>query len=267
MKCRICGCETPIGTKLCRDCAAARKRAFAATVTQPLLLAAVGAPSVSQPRFAPKPARPRSKLPAGGAAHSSSATAAERRKAPVRRKAAAQQPAVVLWRAVAIVLAVGTALVLAMLAARQAGAPGGTDEVQPQAVQPATSARPEPAAPTIAPTPSLPVEEEPTVPVSKHVGPRLRKPVSSEPVAGSPVESAPAVASEPPPRAAPPPPRVVEPVRTDPLQSLNEALRRCAREEMFDRPGCEQAARSRYCGAAWGSIPQCPIGPGTDHGQ
>ena len=45
MKCRICGCEAPAGAKLCKDCAAARKRAFAATVTQPLLLAAAGAVS------------------------------------------------------------------------------------------------------------------------------------------------------------------------------------------------------------------------------
>jgi len=51
MKCRICGCEAPAGAKLCKDCAAARKRAFAATVTQPLLLAAAGAPSVGSPRL------------------------------------------------------------------------------------------------------------------------------------------------------------------------------------------------------------------------
>ena len=57
MKCRICASECPPGAKLCRDCAAARKRAFAATVTQPLL-AAAGAPSVGRPRFAPRPARP-----------------------------------------------------------------------------------------------------------------------------------------------------------------------------------------------------------------
>ena len=54
MKCRICASECPPGAKLCRDCAAARKRAFAATVTQPLL-AAAGAPSVGRPRFAPRP--------------------------------------------------------------------------------------------------------------------------------------------------------------------------------------------------------------------
>src|SRR2546425_5876310 len=58
MKCRICGSECPPGARICGDCVAARKRAFAATVTQPLL-AAVGAPSVSQLRFAPRPAKRR----------------------------------------------------------------------------------------------------------------------------------------------------------------------------------------------------------------
>src|ERR1700682_6092729 len=58
MKCRICARECPPGAKICRDCAAARKRAFAATVTQPLL-AAAGAPSIGQARFAPRPAKPR----------------------------------------------------------------------------------------------------------------------------------------------------------------------------------------------------------------
>src|SRR5215469_12957518 len=63
MKCRICGCEAPAGAKLCKDCAAARKRAFAATVTQPLILAAAGAPSVGPPRFSLKPARPKNPKP------------------------------------------------------------------------------------------------------------------------------------------------------------------------------------------------------------
>src|SRR5215471_18542393 len=40
MKCLICGRSALPGAKLCSDCRAARKRAFAATVTQPLLMAA-----------------------------------------------------------------------------------------------------------------------------------------------------------------------------------------------------------------------------------
>jgi len=41
MKCLICGRACLPGAKLCSDCSSARKRAFAATVTQPLLDAAV----------------------------------------------------------------------------------------------------------------------------------------------------------------------------------------------------------------------------------
>jgi hypothetical protein len=63
------------------------------------------------------------------------------------------------------------------------------------------------------------------------------------------------------------PQRVIDTVRTDPLQSLNDALTRCAREDMLNRPGCEQRARSQSCGNWWGQVPQCPIGPATDHGQ
>ena len=39
-KCLICGRASLPGAKLCADCGSARKRAFAATVTQPLLAAA-----------------------------------------------------------------------------------------------------------------------------------------------------------------------------------------------------------------------------------
>src|ERR1700675_4819375 len=41
MKCLICGRTCLPGAKLCSDCSSARKRAFAATVTQPLLDSAV----------------------------------------------------------------------------------------------------------------------------------------------------------------------------------------------------------------------------------
>ncbi|MEP6998449.1 MAG: hypothetical protein ABI900_12425, partial [Betaproteobacteria bacterium] len=47
MTCQICGRQSAPGTKLCADCRAARKRAYDATITQPLL-AMVGARSVSR---------------------------------------------------------------------------------------------------------------------------------------------------------------------------------------------------------------------------
>src|ERR1700676_5476726 len=76
MNCRICGRVTPPGAKLCPDCRAARKRAFDATVTQPLL-AAVGAsrsPRSStrllrpSPRPSPPPAVSVSQVHSEGAA-------------------------------------------------------------------------------------------------------------------------------------------------------------------------------------------------------
>ena len=47
MSCQICGRRSAPGTKLCADCRAARKRAYDATITQPLL-AMAGAGTVSR---------------------------------------------------------------------------------------------------------------------------------------------------------------------------------------------------------------------------
>src|SRR5271167_4340585 len=103
MKCRICAIECPPGAKLCRDCAAARKRAFAATVTQPLL-AAAGVPSIGRPRFAPRPARSR---PANKPA---AATVAGRSEAVMAASAAdakpqAKKPIGVQWLLLALAFA------------------------------------------------------------------------------------------------------------------------------------------------------------------
>ncbi|HTP45654.1 MAG TPA: hypothetical protein VMQ50_01860 [Casimicrobiaceae bacterium] len=264
MKCRICGCDTPLGKKLCKDCAAARKRAFAATVTQPLLLAAVGAPSVSQPRFAPKPGGAQRKLSVVRGEQPAK-PAIEHKRTPVRSTAATRGPHV-LWLVAGSAAALGVVLVLGMLAARRE-VPAATDEVHPRA--PVAKAQPETVTPVaVAPAsrPPLEIESEPVLP--KPPQHHARKPAPAEPVAApAPVEAAPATVPEPAPRAAPTQRPVEVAVRADPLQSLNEALTRCVREAMFDRPACEQSARARYCGASWGSIPQCPIGPGTDHGQ
>ena len=42
MSCQICGRRSAPGAKLCADCRAARKRAFDATITQPLMAMAGG---------------------------------------------------------------------------------------------------------------------------------------------------------------------------------------------------------------------------------
>ncbi|MDQ2962465.1 MAG: hypothetical protein M3R31_04785 [Pseudomonadota bacterium] len=66
------------------------------------------------------------------------------------------------------------------------------------------------------------------------------------------------------PRSAPP--RVAD-VPRDPWQAMNEGLSRCAREDFLSRFACEQRLRAQYCPNHWGAVPQCAIGPATDHGQ
>jgi hypothetical protein len=88
------------------------------------------------------------------------------------------------------------------------------------------------------------------------------------------VETAKSVSPEPPvpkaePVAAAPrgaPARVAEAPR-DPWQAMNEGLSRCGREDFLSRFACEQRLRLQYCGNHWGQVPQCAIGPATDHGQ
>jgi hypothetical protein len=260
MRCRICGRDCPPGAKICRDCAAARKRAFAQTVTQPLL-AAVGAPSVGEPRFAPKPPRRR-------AANDPT----------VERDAARAEPAALPLTAVPRKLGslwmVGAAVLLTsavvMLLLRTMG--NGAHPVE----EPAANETPPPAIAVPAPRPPQPTVSEAAPPTVDSEAPPIKvAPARASRRIAPHIEApAPAVA-EPPPepsaaavvRAPAPPPRPVEAPRPDPMQLLNEGLARCARQAIFDRIGCEQKLRQQYCGNSWGLVPQCPIGPATDHGQ
>ena len=254
MNCRICGRDCPPEAKICRDCASARKRAFAATVTQPLL-AAVGAPSVRSRRFAPKPARRRAVNDAVVQEVSRPAAALPLNVVPRRLG--------VLWLIVAamVVAAITMIALQTMESARRASDEAAASvelrvappvaPTSPPAVQQAV---PDPI-PAEAPPPKLPPPKAP-----RKAAPRVDP---------NPVMAAPTPAAEPAPilRASAPAPRVVETPRTDPLQALNEGLSRCASQGFFDRIACEQRLRSQYCGSSWGVVPQCPIGPATDHGQ
>jgi hypothetical protein len=276
MGCRICGRECPPEARICRDCAAARKRAFAQTVTQPLL-AAVGVPTVSAPRFAPKPLRPR-------AANDSKVQRAKVERAKIERAKVERdaprpdpEPALpltqvprrlsVLWLLGSVVL-VAVAVGLLLRTSGNGGHPG--DDAAPT-VEPLPAAPP--AAPLVtAPAPvsvatsaehstsELPAPKAPAVKPRK-IAPRIEAP--------SPVTVPSPQLAEPAPvtRSPPPAPRPVEAPRTDPWQAMNEGLARCAREALFDRIGCEQKLRQQYCGNSWGLVPQCPIGPANDHGQ
>ena len=286
MKCRICGCTTPTGTKLCKDCAAARKRAFAATVTQPLLLAAAGAPSVTRPRFAPKPVKPRAspvpaaKPPAPSVDRGPSspaisplapAPAAERRTPAAVRRSPSRRSGY-LWLFLAVFAGLVVLLLIGMFVARQGREPGAgepSDEVSstPAAPAPATATEAHVQASPATPSAGLTADGLVTDVMPPPTVRKARKPAAPVEVKTQLPEPEPAVVVEAPPQPVAPPPRVVQPVRVDPLQKLNEALAGCAREDLLDRMSCEQNARSQLCGDSWGQIPQCPIGRGNDHGQ
>ena len=283
-KCRICGSAVPSGTKLCKDCAAARKRAFAATVTQPLMLAAAGAPSVSQPRFAPKPARRKPGPPVMKAAPSPASDpgsmspaispllpkppAVERRPVAAVRRSPARRSGTA-WLFVAVIAGLMVLMVIGMLAARRTHAVSDEVVATPAAPPPVPSPAVETQHVAPTPTPSAGLNADGLVPQPVPLPTARRMPRK----APAPIQSVESPAPEPepavvvePPRPAPPP-RVVQPVRVDPLQSLNDTLARCASGDLLERMSCEQNARSRFCGDSWGQIPQCPIGRGNDHGQ
>lgn len=277
MKCRICARECPSGAKLCRDCAAARKRAFAATVTQPLL-AAAGAPSIGNPRFAPRPAKLRvGRRPAAAAAARSeaaiAASAAEGQVAPRRL------PRSWLWLALAVAVVIVYLTVRILVAnhgesSGEAVTPGNTangsaapEPLRNAAVPPPRVAPPLPATTGVGAVVASPdadaTAESPEAPKHAAAKAHARKAtVKVEPP--SSVQVPPQPKPEPAPEPRKPAPQAA--VARDPWQSMNDGLTRCAREDWAGRATCEQRLRLQYCGKSWGLVPQCPIGP-TDHGS
>ncbi len=271
MKCRICASECPPGAKLCRDCAAARKRAFAATVTQPLF-AAAGAPSVGRPRFAPRPARRR---PASKPA----ATSAGRSEAVMAASAADRMaaPRAIGVRWLLLALAIASAVVYLLIrvvfaphaqSPAEGAAPGGTGELATPALTGGVSA------PAPVPVQLPPATSEGAAESMPNAGAGLKEaiPKATRRKAASKVEPPVAVAVPPPPAPpepapiarSPPPPVVVAP--QDPWQAMNDGLSRCGKGDWFKRNDCEQRLRLQYCPGHWGLVWQCPIGPATDHG-
>jgi hypothetical protein len=283
MKCRICARECPPGAKVCRDCAAARKRAFAATVTQPLLAAAGGA-SIGQPRFAPRPAQPRPvpRVPPSPSVRSGAAIAtstAARTTAPGRLS--------LKWLVLGVAIATTIVFVVIKILASGSGhavdAVAAVDDV-PAETSSSVVARD--AAPVIAsprdPAQNLPAAsvvdiEPPDAEADARVALKSTVPKMAgrrvvvgkvEGVKGAPAE-APPVAKKTEPMAAAPrnaSAHVAEAPR-DSWQAMNEGLSRCAREDFLNRIACEQRMRLQYCPNYWGLVPQCAIGRTTDHGQ
>jgi filamentous hemagglutinin len=266
MKCKICGSECPPGAKICRDCAAARKRAFATTVTEPLL-ATAGAPSVSAPRFAPKPPkrpRPSSLL---AVVHDTSRPEAPPAALPLN---VVPKSLGVHWLLIGV--AIATTIVVLAVKVLSSASHATEDVAAPTAAAatPALAAAPLPPPPVdvhAAPEVPPPVKAGEFAP-AKHTAERVSRKSAARTDTVKPA-AIPPPAPEPAPvaRAPAPPPRPVEVPRADPMQAMNEGLSRCAREDLFSRAACEQRLRLQYCPNYWGLVPQCPIGPSTDHGQ
>ena len=277
MTCKICGRPSPAGAKLCADCRAARKRAYDATITQPLLaLAGAGTVSRTLSRLRRSEASPEAKARrAARKAEAAAKVAAVPATAPATVASSAKSRSL-LW----VLLAIG--VVLAGVAGwHLPNRPPATSEAGDASTtspgpseQRATSPQPEPAnarpaasAPASATLPPLPaIVERELVPYSPALGkPTGAKRVIAAPKAAPPPPEPPAeveiVRAPPlaPPAAAP---KAVP--RIDPWQQMAEAIGRCP-EGFLGRVVCEQRVRLQYCEGHWGQVPQCPGGPNVDH--
>jgi len=264
MKCLICGRRSLPGAKLCADCRAARKRAFAATVTQPLLMAAAG--SKGQRLLRP----------------SQSVAATVRRAAEQSlfvKPPPVAKPTVARFRRADFVLllaALGAMAVSGVYAAHRLHAPRNSDAPGPIAQPEGADRQAPPTGMSVAPTLTAlkPSAAEPSAAPVTDAAPEhanktdaARRPAARQRIAvaaSAPLQPlgrlaavspvAPAVEA-----AAPSPP--------NPLEAINDGLVRCASGNFLDRGACDSRVRQQYCGGYWGRVPQCPIGIVSDHGQ
>lgn len=275
MTCKICGRPSAAGAKLCPDCRAARKRAYDATITQPLMaLAGAGTVSRTLSRLRRSDASPEAR--ARRAARKAEAAAAKVEaavEAPAKRKASAR-PLLWAWLTIGVVIAAiaGWYIPNHPTATSDLGAgssaspsPPGQGAALPGAETSAVKvAEPPPPSVGLPPLPTI-VERE-LVPHSPAPGkPALSKRVVAAPKAAAPApevppEIAPVRVSTPAPVVAPPPPAP----RIDPWQQMGEAIGRCP-SGFLDRVMCEQRIRLQYCEGHWGQVAQCPGGPSVDH--
>jgi hypothetical protein len=273
MRCLICGQLSLPGAKLCLDCKAARKRAFDATVTQPLLAGAGAGRGTAAPLRMFKPsqsvpdiARRAAKMALAAQAQSKLAT-----ESPPRR--AGQWPI--------IVGAIGIVVVVVVV-----GSPGhwfGASKSDTFAAvpieRPAAQASPSAALIVRSSTPGAAAAGvAATVPVVANPAEALppaaatKADAAARPSARRRPERAPIALPEPLPSLVvaiepPPPPVVREVPRPDRWQLMNEAIARCPRDDISSRVSCEQRLRAQYCEGFWGQVAQCASIPYTDHGQ
>ncbi len=269
MKCLICGRTCMPGAKLCADCSSARKRAFAATVTQPLLEAAT-ARRTSKPLLRPS--------------QSVAATARRTAERALLAKPQAEAPladAPAASRRRDLTFLVGAGVVMLLVGAFIAYHRHRTAPDLPQASEPPTTAARTTAtdAPSMVPAQmapksvvdsqlppvdvTVPIAEVPRVDTAKRAQSRPRAPtVEAPPSPPEAVQPLPTVAAVP---AVVPPPVVAAPP-ADPMEQMRDALSRCSTGGIIDRIVCDQRVRREYCDGRWGQVPQCASGVPNDRG-
>ena len=138
----------------------------------------------------------------------------------------------------------------------------------PQAMQPGTVASPSATEPAREPAPVPPREpaigtaaEPPAAAPKAQAAPRPRAPSRT----AAPQRPAPSAATAPPAIAVPapeptPPAPPAAPPKPNRITQLNDALARCAGQNLISRAVCEQRARLQHCEGYWGQVPQCPGG-------
>jgi hypothetical protein len=269
MKCLICGRACVPGAKLCADCSSARKRAFAATVTQPLLEAATAR------RSGTSLLRPNQSVAATARRTAERVLAKPQVEAsPVDAPGASRRVPFML------LIGAGVVLIGAFIAYHRHRAPAVD---LPQAgEQPSTAAHT-----VVSDSPSVvPAQMPPksvvgtqlppvdvTVPIAEVPAPKADvgkrgqskqrvAPVETTPTPPEPAPPSPAVAAAP--VVVPPPVSVAPP--PDPMEQMRDALSRCATGGIIDRIVCDQRVRREYCDGRWGQVPQCASGVPNDRG-
>jgi hypothetical protein len=267
MSCQICGRSSAPGAKLCLDCRAARKRAFDATITQPLLaMAGAGTVSRTLSRLRRSDSSPEAKARRAARKAKAANDAAPAAVAPAAAPSRVSRS--ILWAGLAIGVVVaaiaGWHLPTRAPEAPDAGASSSATPAVPS--QPAPGAEPArinpPAASAPQPLPTI-VESElvPHAPaVLKPVTPKRATPAPKL----VPPPEAPAEVEIVKPQPAPAPPAPKPQLRIDPWQQMGEAIARCP-VDFLGRVVCEQKVRLQYCEGQWGKVPQCPGGPSADH--
>jgi hypothetical protein len=268
MKCLICGRTCMAGAKLCADCSSARKRAFAATVTQPLLEAATAR---------------RTSKPLLRASQSVAATARRTAERALLAKPEVEAPladAPGASRRMDLMFLVGAGVVMLLVGAfiayhRHRAAP----DLPQASEQPSTAARttvtdgPSMVPAQMAPKSvvetqlppvdvTIPIAEVPKTETGKRAQSRPRATTVEAPPPPEPVQPSPTVAAVP---AVVPPPVVAAPP-ADPMEQMRDALSRCTTGGIIDRIVCDQRVRREYCDGRWGQVPQCASGVPNDRG-